>query len=117
MSTFASYILIPMDAEGQKNHLKAYGLAYWSIKKQGDVDWLLNYRGGSFLLKYNKIIEDECKIRGISYEVIADGKVNAILNEINNPDVNMEMVKLEKTPKIAVYSPKSKLPSGPSMAI
>lgn len=105
----ASSILIYMD-ESQKNHLKAYGLAYWSIKKQGDVDWLLNYRGGSFLLKYNKTIEDECKIRGISYEVIADGKVNAILNEINNPDVNMEMVKLEKTPKIAVYSPKSKLP-------
>ncbi len=96
--------------EGQKNHLKAYGIAYWSIKQQNEVDWLLNYRGGSFLIKYAKNVEDECKIRGVSYEVIADGKVNAILNEINNPDVNMEMVKLEKTPKIAVYSPKSKLP-------
>lgn len=96
--------------EGQKNHLKAYGIAYWSIKQQTEVDWLLNYRGGSFLIKYVKSVEDECKIRGVSYEVIADGKVNAILNEINNPDVNMEMVKLEKTPKIAVYSPKSKLP-------
>lgn len=105
----ASSILIYMD-ESQKNHLKAYGLAYWSIKQQNEVDWLLNYRGGSFLIKYVKAVEDECKIRGISYEVIADGKVNAILNEINNPDVNMEMVKLEKTPKIAVYSPKSKLP-------
>ena len=105
----ASSILIFMD-EGQKNHLKAYGIAYWSIKQQGEVDWLLNYRGGSFLIKYAKNVEDECKIRGISYEVLADGKVNAILNEINNPDVNMEMVKLEKTPKIAVYSPKSKLP-------
>ena len=105
----ASSILIYMD-ESQKNHLKAYGLAYWSIKQQSEVDWLLNYRGGSFLIKYLKAVEDECKIRGISYEVIADGKVNAILNEINNPDVNMEMVKLEKTPKIAVYSPKSKLP-------
>lgn len=96
--------------EGQKNHLKAYGIAYWSIAKQAEVDWLLNYRGGSFLIKYNKAVEDECKIRGVSYEVIADGKVNAILNEINDPAVNMEMVKLEKTPKIAVYSPKSKLP-------
>nr|WP_205945782.1 asparagine synthetase B [Pedobacter frigiditerrae] len=96
--------------EGQKNHLKAYGIAYWSIKQQADVDWLLNYRGGSFLVKYTKIVEDECKVRGVSYEILADGKVNAILNEINNPDVNMEMVKLEKTPKIAVYSPKSKLP-------
>ena len=105
----ASSILIFMD-EGQKNHLKAYGIAYWSIKQQTEVDWLLNYRGGSFLVKYVKAVEDECKIRGVSYEIIADGKVNAILNEINNPDVNMEMVKLEKTPKIAVYSPKSKLP-------
>lgn len=105
----ASSILIYMD-ESQKNHLKAYGIAYWSIKQQAEVDWLLNYRGGSFLIKYNKTVEDECKVRGISYEVIADGKVNAILNEITNPDVNMEMVKLEKTPKIAVYSPKNKLP-------
>lgn len=105
----ASSILIYMD-ESQKNHLKAYGIAYWSIKQQAEVDWLLNYRGGSFLIKYIKTVEDECKIRGVSYEVIADGKTNAILNEINNPDVNMEMVKLEKKPKIAVYSPKSKLP-------
>ncbi|RZL38141.1 MAG: asparagine synthetase B [Pedobacter sp.] len=96
--------------EGQKNHLKAYGIAYWSIAKQAEVDWLLNYRGGSFLIKYNKQVEDECKIRGVSYEVIADGKVTGILNEINDPSVNMEMVKLEKIPKIAVYSPKSKLP-------
>jgi hypothetical protein len=109
MAAKASSILIYMD-EGQKNHLKAYGIAYWSIKQQAEVDWLLNYRGGSFLIKYQKTVEDECKIRGVSYEVIADGKVNAILNEINNPDVNMEMVKLEKTPKIAVYSPKNKLP-------
>lgn len=105
----ASSILVYMD-EDQKNHLKAYGLAYWSIKNQADVNWLLNYRGGSFLIKYAKSVEDECKVRGVSYEILADGKVNTILNEINLPDVNMEMVKLEKTPKIAVYSPKSKLP-------
>ncbi len=105
----ASSILIFMD-EGQKNHLKAYGIAYWSIRQKAEVDWLLNYRGGSFLVKYVKAVEDECKIRGVSYEVIADGKTSAILNEISNPDVNMEMVKLEKEPKIAVYSPKTKLP-------
>lgn len=106
----AASLLIYMD-EGQKNHLKAYGIAYWSIKQQQtEVDWLLNYRGGSFLIKYNKNVEDECKIRGISYEIISDGKAIAILNEINDPAVNMEMVKLEKAPKIAVYSPKSKLP-------
>lgn len=105
----AASILIYM-GEGQKNHLKAYGLAYWCIKQQTEVDWLLNYRGGSFLIKYAKPIEDELKIRGISYEVLADGKVSAILNEISDPAVNMEMVKLEKAPKVAVYSPKSKLP-------
>ncbi len=105
----ATSIVVYMDEE-QKNHLKAYGLAYWSIKQQADVSWLLNYRGGSFLIKYAKQIEDEAKIRGISYEVITDAKTNAILTEIGNPDVNMEMVKLEKTPKIAVYSPKNKLP-------
>ncbi|WP_235324438.1 asparagine synthetase B [Pedobacter lusitanus] len=96
--------------EDQKNHLKAYGIAYWSIKQNAEVSWLLNYRGGSFLIKYSKLIEDECKTRGVSYQVIADGKVTAILNEISDPEVNMEMVKLEKAPKIAVYSPKSKLP-------
>ena len=105
----ASSILIYMD-EDQKNHLKAYGIAYWGIKQQADVSWLLNYRGGSFLIGYNKTIEDECKTRGVSYQVLADGKVSAMLNEISDPQVNMEIVKLEKAPKMAVYSPKSKLP-------
>lgn len=105
----ASSILIYMD-EDQKNELKAYGIAYWSISKQTEVDWLLNYRGGSFLMNYNKQLETECKIRGVSYEVLADAKVINLLNEIADPSVNMEMVKLEKAPKIAVYSPKSKLP-------
>ncbi len=109
LATKAASILIYMD-EGQKNHLKAYGIAYWCIKQQTEVDWLLNYRGGSFLVKHAKTIEDELKIRGISYEVLADGKVSTILNEISDPAINMEMVKLEKAPKIAVYSPKSKLP-------
>jgi len=105
----ASSLLIYMD-EDQRNHLKAYGIAYWSIKQQAEVSWLLNYRGGSFLIKYSKEVEDECKTRGVSYQLLADGKVTAILNEISDPEVNMEMVKLEKAPKIAVYSPKSKLP-------
>ena len=105
----ASSILIFMD-EDQKNHLKAYGIAYWSVSRQAEVSWLLNYRGGSFLIGYNKVIEDECRTRGVSYQVLADGKVAGILNEIADPQVNMEMVKLEKAPKIAVYSPKSKLP-------
>lgn len=105
----ASSILINMD-EDQKNHLKAYGIAYWSIKQKAEVSWLLNYRGGSFLISYTKAVEDECKARGVSYIVLADGKVTALLNEISDPEVNMEIVKLEKAPKIAVYSPKSKLP-------
>ncbi|HEY0176498.1 MAG TPA: asparagine synthetase B [Pedobacter sp.] len=96
--------------EDQKNHLKAYGIAYWSIKQNAEVSWLLNYRGGSFLIKYSKTVEDECKARGVSYIVLPDAKVTAILNEISDPEVNMEIVKLEKAPKIAVYSPKSKLP-------
>jgi len=105
----ASSILINMD-EDQKNHLKAYGIAYWGIKRNAEVSWLLNYKGGSFLIKYNKAVEDECNARGVSYSVIADGKINILLNEINDPSVNMDIVKLEKAPKIAVYSPKSKLP-------
>ncbi len=94
----------------QQNHLKAYGVAFWTLKKGITVDWLLNYRGGSFLIAYNQEIEKELKIRGVSYGVLPDAKVNALLTEINNPEVNMDMVKLEKVPKIAVYSPKNKLP-------
>lgn len=109
LSLRAASILIPMD-EDQKNHLKAYGITYWALKNGLETDWLLNYRGGSFLMKYTQSMESECKIRGISYEVIADAKVNQLLNEITDPSVNMDMVKLEKAPKIAVYSPKNKLP-------
>lgn len=105
----ASSILITMD-DAQKNHIKAYGIAYRTLAQQTDVDWLLNYRGGSFLFKYSKELELECKVRGVSFEVLPDAKVTAILTEISNPDVNMEIVKLEKMPKIVVYSPKNKLP-------
>lgn len=105
----ASYVLIPMD-NTQKNHLKAYGIAYWVLKQDVEVHWLLNYRSGSFMIKYAKEIENECAIRGVSFEVIADAKSTAILTEISNPEVNMEDVKLEKAPKIAVYSPKTKQP-------
>jgi hypothetical protein len=108
-TTFGSTILIPMD-ESQKNHLKAYGLTYWLLEKGGTSDWLLNYRGGSFAYKYLKDIESEASIRGISYEVLSDGQYTQILSEISNPEVNMDLVKLEKAPKIAVYSPKTKQP-------
>lgn len=105
----AAYILIPMDLD-QKNHLKAYGIAYWVLKHDLEVHWLLNYRGGSFMVKDAKEIESECTIRGVSFEVIADSKSASILTEIANPEVNMEDVKLEKAPKVAVYSPKMKQP-------
>lgn len=106
---FATSVLIPMGSE-QKNHLKAYGLAYWVLKQEVDVDWLLNYRDGSFLLPHTPSTEKECKIRGVTYEVISDAEVGLILQEIAKPDVNMELVKLHKAPKIAVYSPKTKQP-------
>ena len=106
----ASYILIPMDAESQKNHLKAYGITYWTLNKQENVKWLLNYRGGSFLLPYIDTIEKECLIRGVSYELISDAETQAILQEISSPNKNMEAVILEKAPKIAVYSPSGKQP-------
>ena len=96
--------------ESQKNHLKSYGLAYWVLKQDLSLQWLLNYRGGSFLIPHANTIETECRIRGISYEVIADVQAASILNSIADPETNMDAVKLEKAPKIAVYSPKNKLP-------
>ena len=107
--TYAAYLLIPMDLV-QKNHLKSYGIAYFAITKDIDVSWLLNYRGGSFMLPYSSVVEDECVIRGVSYHVIADVQAAAILNEIAATESNMDDVKLTKAPKIAVYSPKNKLP-------
>tara|TARA_B100001063_G_C16763102_1_gene557064 strand:+ start:394 stop:1575 length:1182 start_codon:yes stop_codon:yes gene_type:complete len=94
----------------QTNHLKAYGIAYWVLEKEQEVDWLLNYRGGSFLIKNQELIEKECRIRGVSFQIIADVQSTQILREIASPEVNQDVVKLEKVPKIAVYSPKSKLP-------
>ena len=106
---FAAYILIPMD-ETQKNHLKAYGIAYWILQREVEVDWLLNYRGGSFMCEYYDEVEKECSIRGVSYQIIADAQYNAILLEIADPQVNQDAVKLHKAPKMAVYSPKNKHP-------
>lgn len=98
-----------MDEE-QKNHLKAYGLTYWVLNNGLEASWLLNYRGGSFLLDYSEGIEKECKVRGVTYELSSEGQVSEILLEIAKPEVNMELVKLLKAPKIAVYSPKTKQP-------
>ncbi|UII77933.1 asparagine synthetase B [Flagellimonas sp. HMM57] len=106
----ASVILIPMDADGQENHLKAYGITYWVLTKQQKVQWLLNYRGGSFLFPDGEAIRKECQIRGVSFEVLSDGQAEKILDEISSPSQNQEAVILEKAPKIAVYSPKGNQP-------
>jgi hypothetical protein len=105
----ATQILIPMD-ESQTNHLKAYGVAFWLLESDVVIEWLLNYKGGSFLIPHLKTAEEELIIRGVRYEVIADGQANNIKNEISNPETNMEVVQLEKSPKIAVYTPKGKQP-------
>lgn len=104
-----SQILLPMD-NTQANHLKAYGIAYWVLQNEIEVDWLLNYKGGSFMFKYYQNFENELIIRGVSYQVISDAQANSILSEIASPSSNMDAMKLEKYPKIAVYSPKSKQP-------
>ncbi len=106
----ASTILLPMDESSQKNHLKAYGITYWAIEKQYKASWLLNYRGGSFLLPDATEIRKECQIRGVSFEILTDSETNQILAEIASPSQNMEVVALEKVPKIAVYTPKGKQP-------
>jgi len=109
-SLWAQFIYIPMSAENQKNHLKAYGIVFYSLEKGIKAKWLLNYDGGAFLLENSNAIIKECKIRGVSYQVISDAKAQIILQDISSPSKNQEAVTLEKAPKIAVYSPKDKMP-------
>lgn len=109
-SIWASFIYVPMDDDNQKNHLKAYGIVYYGLEAGLKSKWLLNYDGGAFLIENNKAIENECKIRGVSYEIISDAKAQLILQEIASPSSNQDAVTLEKAPKIAVYSPKDKMP-------
>lgn len=99
-----------MDAETQTQHLKAYGVAYEALKEGVEVSWLLNYKGGSFALDDVESIERLCKIRGVNFDIISDAQYNGIVNEIANPDYNGDIIKLEKPPKIAVYTPGSKQP-------
>ncbi|MBC7641766.1 MAG: asparagine synthetase B [Flavobacterium sp.] len=110
ISAKASYVLLPMDETSQKNHLKAYGITYWCLAKDYKASWLLNYRGGSFLLPDASEIRKECQIRGVSFEVLSDAETAIILEEISSPSQNMDAVALEKAPKIAVYTPKGKQP-------
>lgn len=104
-----AYLLIPMD-NTQTNHLKAYGVAYFVLEREVEISWLLNYRGGSYLIPYHDIFVKECKMRNVAYQVIADAQADAILAEIADPGVNMDEMKLQKVPRIAVYAPKNNLP-------
>ncbi len=99
-----------MDEVTQTNHLKAYGITYWSLAQGNTAKWLLNYEGGSFLLEDNETTRNECKIRGVTFYVISDTQAAQILEKISSPSQNMDAVILEKAPKIAVYSPKGKQP-------
>ena len=109
-SIWASFIYVPMSDENQKNHLKSYGIVYYALQNGLKAKWLLNYDGGAFLIENNASVEKECKIRGVSYQIISDAKSALILEEIASPSKNQEAVTLEKAPKIAVYSPKGKMP-------
>lgn len=97
-------MLIPMD-ERQTNHLKAYGISYKVLELKLEAYWLLNYRGGSFAFQHTESMAKECKRRDVYYEVIPQSRFNNILNEIANPEANMDAMKLEVAPKVAVYSP------------
>ena len=109
LPTWASTILVPMDGN-QSNHLKAYGVAFWALQKEVTIEWLLNYRGGSFLFPHLTALEEELTIRGVRYEILSDGQTANIKRQIAAPEVNMEIVQLEKAPKIAVYTPPGKQP-------
>lgn len=109
LNTKAAFLLIPM-GKSQTNHLKAYGIAYFVLDNEVTIEWLLNYRGGSFLMPHLGGIEDECIIRGVSYEILADGQVNNLKRQIASPEVNKEIVQLEVAPKIAVYTPPGLMP-------
>lgn len=109
LSLRATQLLIPMD-ETQTDHLKSYGVAFWALENNITIEWLLNYRGGSFLLPHLQTMEEELLLRNVKYEVVTDGQVNAIKTEMSDPEINMEVVQLEKAPKIAVYTPPGKHP-------
>ena len=96
--------------DSQTNHLKAYGVAFWMLEHEIVIEWLLNYKGGAFMTPHLKAVEEELIVKGVRYEVIADGQANAIRSQIGSPEANMEIVQLEKAPKIAVYTPKGKQP-------
>jgi len=108
-NAFAGKYLVPMDLK-QANHLKAYGIAFWALTRNIEVDWLLNYRSGSFMIDGLDNVGAECRVRGVTYEEISGAEASGIYAEIQSEDNNMDVVRLEKAPKIAVYVPPNTLP-------
>ncbi|NNE71243.1 MAG: asparagine synthetase B [Rhodothermales bacterium] len=102
-------VLVPMD-DAQSAHLKAYGVTFWTLLQGVEADWLLNYRGGSFLLPAEPAILNELRVRGVSFETLSGGQVASLLSAIEQEDSNMSTVRLEKAPRIAVYAPDQTLP-------
>ncbi len=92
----------------QSDHLKAYGVAYWTLEQGITVEWLLNYRAGSFLIRYEESIARQCRIRGVRFEMVDGAAFTAIYSTIE--ENNMEVMLLEKAPSIAVYTPPNKQP-------
>ncbi len=107
--SYGAQILVPMDG-AQRNHLKAYGIAYYVLTFDIEISWLLNYRGGSFMFDHHTEFEQELIVRGVSYQIIADVQAAGILRDISSPEVNMDEIRLHKVPRIAVYSPPNSLP-------
>jgi len=103
----AAGLLIPMD-DTQANHLKAYGVVYKTLDMDRQAQWLLNYRGGSFLIDQSREISDLCLLMGVTYESVTSGQIADIFRQIEVE--NMERVELQKAPSIAVYSPPSSQP-------
>ncbi|MBM4173220.1 MAG: asparagine synthetase B [Ignavibacteria bacterium] len=108
-AAYAQKVLIPMDLT-QTDHLKAYGLTYWALTKNVQTEWLLNYRGGSFFLDAESFLIAECRIRGVSFEQVSTSQAQSIYAEVQSEKTNMDVVKLEKPPRIAVYTPPGSRP-------
>ena len=105
----AQDILIPMDSR-QSDHLKAYGVAYWVLNRGVNIDWLLNYRGGSFLMATFPELEQELAIRGVHFEKLSGAQTAQVISTVESEATNTAVVRLEKPPRIAVYAPKQTLP-------
>jgi hypothetical protein len=105
--TAAQRLLIPMDLQ-QTDHLKAYGLAFWILEREVSVEWLLNYRGGAFAVDAIDLIAREARIRGVTFQQIDEAQMASIYAEIDA--ANMDVVRLEKSPRIAVYTPPNSQP-------